>query len=150
MRRTIFFPDKNFESVIRETLKKPEGGLCKRDLKSITKIEASSRNISNIHGIQYMVNLQTLNLERNQISDISPLFTSSKLFRFKRMEKESKVYYGTMSYVESTSPLRISYNCIPDWQVEEYRSVLDAHFHEFFYFGYQDLSCDSQTTQSHQ
>ena len=70
----INFMDSNFEEVIREHLNKPNGAILNTELESITNIYGRNRNITNIYGIEFCTNLDTLDLGKNQISDIIPLF----------------------------------------------------------------------------
>lgn len=76
--RIVFF-DKNFESLIREEIKKPSGDIGVKDVKSITSLVLTSRNIMNLKGIEYFTNLHTLSLDVNRIKDIKPLKTLTDL-----------------------------------------------------------------------
>jgi len=69
----VVFLDPNLEATIREALNKPEGPITDKDLAGLTELEAVLRDIMNLTGIEHCVNLQTLNLQENQIIDISPL-----------------------------------------------------------------------------
>ena len=73
------FPDANLETAIRGVVKKPEGSLSSSDLEKVIVLIASGRNISNLTGLEYCVNLQELYLSGNHIRDISPLAGISKL-----------------------------------------------------------------------
>jgi internalin A len=70
----INFMDGNFEEVIREHLNNPTGIVLNTDLESLTNIDGQNRNISNIYGIEFCINLDTLDIGMNQISDLIPLF----------------------------------------------------------------------------
>ncbi len=69
----VSFPDANLEAVIREAIGKPNGTIMQSDLDGMIAIDARSRGISNIEGIQYCTDLTWIRLESNQISNISPL-----------------------------------------------------------------------------
>ena len=69
----VTFPDANLETAIRQAIDKPEGAISTSDLEKVIVITASGRNISNLSGLEYCVNLQRLHLSFNNISDISPL-----------------------------------------------------------------------------
>ena len=73
------FPDPNLETAIRGVVNKPEGSLSSSDLEKVIVLIASGRNISNLTGLEYCVNLQELYLSGNHIRDISPLAGISKL-----------------------------------------------------------------------
>jgi len=70
----INFLDNNFEQVIREHLNIPTGGILNTDLELLTNIYARNRNLSNIYGIEFCKNLDTLDVGDNHITDIVPLF----------------------------------------------------------------------------
>ncbi len=70
----VTFADANLEAAIREAINKPEGDIYVSDLEGLTSLDASERNISDITGLEYCINLTTLRLDVNyQIADITPL-----------------------------------------------------------------------------
>ena len=73
------FPDANLETAIRGVVKKPEGSLSASDLEKVIVLIASGRNISDLSGLEYCVNLQELYLSDNHIRDISALAELSNL-----------------------------------------------------------------------
>lgn len=89
----IKFKNENFEKLVRMTTHKPKGRIFKKDLENITEIHANFGKISDsfhsdiyykitdLDGIQYFKNLETLSLARNDISDITPLSGLSSLKR---------------------------------------------------------------------
>jgi len=74
-------PDSNLEAVIRETIGKPEGDITDIDLQGISKLDGTSRDIANLTGLEYCINLQYLELHQNQISNISAVSGLTKLVR---------------------------------------------------------------------
>ena len=71
--------DPNFEIVIREHINKSTGDIVSTDLETITNLNADNRNIQNIYGIEYCLNLDTLNISENSISDLIPLSNLNQL-----------------------------------------------------------------------
>ena len=69
----VTFPDPNLEEAIREAIGKPTGDIYESDLQGLAQLDASDRDISDLTGLEYCVNLTHLHLYFNQISDISPL-----------------------------------------------------------------------------
>ncbi len=69
----VTFKDKNLEQVVREIIKKPIGDIYKSDVEKITELNASTRNIQDISGIENLTNLKLLHLGINKITDISVL-----------------------------------------------------------------------------
>jgi len=75
----VVFPDKNLEAAIRKQLEKPEGPLTRGDVKRLEVLDASEAEIGNLSGIEHAINLTTLLLAGNQISDVSPLASLTNL-----------------------------------------------------------------------
>jgi len=75
----VFFPDPNLESALREAIGRPTGRIYKSDLEGLTSLSASYRGITNLTGLEYCINLRSLDLHGNQISDISALAGLVKL-----------------------------------------------------------------------
>ena len=69
----VTFPDGNLEAAIREAIGKPSGDIYLSDLVGLTELDASYRDISNLAGLEYCVDLACLDVSNNQISDVSPL-----------------------------------------------------------------------------
>ena len=69
----LYFADPNLEAAIREAIDKPTGPICPSDLKGLTTLHASARNITDLTGLEHCTSLTILVLIDNQISDISAL-----------------------------------------------------------------------------
>ncbi len=69
----ITFPDANLKAAVRDAIGKPTGDIYASDLDGLTSLDASSRNIVDLTGLQCCANLTELRLYRNSISDISAL-----------------------------------------------------------------------------
>ena len=70
---TVILSDAGLEVAIREAIGKPAGSIYASDLQGLTSFHASGRAIANITGLEYCVNLTLLELNTNQISNLSPL-----------------------------------------------------------------------------
>ena len=66
----VTIPDKGLEAAIRDNLGKPTGELTCSDLADLTELKAGGRNISDLGGLQYAVNLVNLFLNSNQLSTL--------------------------------------------------------------------------------
>ncbi len=84
----IIFQDRILESIIREKIDRPQGELEPEDLLGIERLfykvsfgkkNGDERKINSIQGIQYVKNLQELELINQNIVDISPLQNLEKL-----------------------------------------------------------------------
>ena len=73
----VDIPDANLASAIRTALGRPASDATSRistaDLRSLTTLRAGGRGIVNLTGLEYATNLDTLSLNHNKITDISPL-----------------------------------------------------------------------------
>lgn len=69
----IEFNDKVFEAVIREAAGKLEGNITYGDVKLIHKLVANDKNIADLSGIEYLNNLQNIELINNKIIDLNPI-----------------------------------------------------------------------------
>jgi Leucine-rich repeat (LRR) protein len=76
----VVIPDSNLKAVIAETLGLPLGSpVSANQLATLTNLYAFDRGIMDLTGIEYAVNLVSLQLNRNQIRDLQPLTGLTKL-----------------------------------------------------------------------
>lgn len=76
----VNFPDANLENVIRETISKPTGDIYAEDLCELVVLDAISKDITSIEGLQFCFNLVSLDLCVNKIIDISPLQSLTSIY----------------------------------------------------------------------
>ncbi len=75
----VTFKDKGLENAVRDALKKTSGDLCRSDVSDITYLNANSKAIYDISGIENLISLKHLELYSNEISDIAPLSSLTEL-----------------------------------------------------------------------
>ncbi|GAG04355.1 unnamed protein product, partial [marine sediment metagenome] len=75
----VTFPDPNLETAIREAIGKPSGDIYQSDLDNLTSLDADSRNIIDLTGLEHCTSLTNLRFMSNQISDISPVSNLTSL-----------------------------------------------------------------------
>ena len=69
-----WMPDSALRTAVREALGIPEGTpLTQLEMKRLIELDAGSRQITSLIGLEYATNLAWALLERNPISDVSPL-----------------------------------------------------------------------------
>ena len=74
----VSIPDANLAAVVRGTLGlAPGDAISQLDMLRLGWLEANGRQITDLTGLEYAVNLKGLNLGDNQISDITPLAEST-------------------------------------------------------------------------
>ena len=69
----IEIPDINLKKVILQTIGKSTGEVTVGEAKKISSLTGSIKSITNIKGLEYFLNLKTLNLRHNQISNVDAL-----------------------------------------------------------------------------
>lgn len=69
----VKFGDINVENQIRYVLGKPTGNITSDDMASLDNLYLGSSQVRNLKGLEYAVNLTSLDLSYNKITDISPL-----------------------------------------------------------------------------
>ena len=106
-------PDANLEEAIREEMSKYTGDIYPSDVADLTHLDASSRNILDITGLEHCDSLLILILNGNQISDISPLGTLTSL---KGLTLDDNQISDTSSLSDLTSLtyLHLAHNQISD------------------------------------
>ena len=67
----VSIPDPGLNAAIREALQKPFDPLTEQDLLSLTNLNARSRNVRSIAGLEAARNLAVLDLEINRITNFS-------------------------------------------------------------------------------
>ncbi|MFZ2956054.1 MAG: Ig-like domain-containing protein [Candidatus Ozemobacteraceae bacterium] len=92
----MYFPDAGLDEVVRSTISKPTGFIFRSDVDALLTLEAGSKGISDLSGLESCRNLKTLNLTNNQISSLTPL---ASLTALEDLRLES-------NHIADVSPLR--------------------------------------------
>ena len=78
--QVVEMPDENLRQAVRETLKLPAGvSITQADMRQLTGLSASDRQITELTGLESATNLTSLVLGSNNISDLTPLTGLVKL-----------------------------------------------------------------------
>ncbi len=75
----VTFTDPALDYAIRFRIEKPRGDILPSDLSDITVPRITDKEIADLEGLQYCVNLETLDLNTNSITDLGPLSGLTKL-----------------------------------------------------------------------
>lgn len=70
---TVFVRDAALDSAIRAEISKPFGMLTRADMLGLQTLDARNLGIRDLSGLEYCSNLRWLDLDTNQISDLTPL-----------------------------------------------------------------------------
>jgi internalin A len=69
----VYFADPALENAIRETLRDWDKELTSSDVAKLSSLDAQSKEIADLTGLEYAVNLKKLNLTNNKIVNLAPL-----------------------------------------------------------------------------
>ncbi len=75
----IHFPDLQLEAAVRRALDRPTGVLTTADMALLKTLEAGRQNIVDLSGLEYAVNLESLNLYQNSVEELAPLGALTRL-----------------------------------------------------------------------
>jgi internalin A len=77
---TVTFPDKNLETIIRNTLdKSSDEDISSTDLAKLKELSIQNSSVSNLNGLEYCINLTSLEIREVPVTDISPLSSLTNL-----------------------------------------------------------------------
>lgn len=94
--QTIDIPDQNLRAAIEEVFGKNRNEkITQEDMETLVVFIAENKEIENLEGIQYAINLQEINLEDNFISDLAQL----------REMRQLRVISLSNNLIESLEPL---------------------------------------------
>ena len=97
--QVVDIPDPNLRAAIAEALDKPPGdAITRADMETLGKLRAGGRDITDLRGIEFAINLTVLDLFGNTISDISPLASLTNLI-------ELNLEYNTISDISTVAGL---------------------------------------------
>ena len=78
--QVVEIPDPNLRAALAEALNKAPGdAITRAEMETLVELRARSREITNLRGIEFAINLDWLDLWHNTISDISPLASLTNL-----------------------------------------------------------------------
>ncbi|MGD1117908.1 MAG: leucine-rich repeat domain-containing protein [Dehalococcoidales bacterium] len=107
----VTFPDHNLEAAIRSAINKPNGDIYASDLLGIISIDAGGKNITNLSGLEYCSNLQSLYLWGNQISNLGPLQNLTSLTSL-RLDSSQITDISALQNLTNLQSLNLSNNQI--------------------------------------
>lgn len=110
----VLFSDANFEALIREAITIPDGDITNEDLLLLTELSGPERNISTISGIEYCLNLEHLDLSKNNISDIAKLSDLAKLKNIYLQNNFAIIDISALENLTSLENLFLTHNLIQD------------------------------------
>ena len=109
----VQFTDANLEATVRETMGIPEGPIDASDLKWLIFLDLSGRNIEDLTGLEYLINVTWLTLQDNQVSDISVLANLTSLEELELGSNQMRDI-SPLSGLTSLTWLDLSHNQISD------------------------------------
>lgn len=70
---TVLFADANLESLVRQILSRATGDIHEADVIPIPNLPANNWGIANLSGLEYFKKMQSVELNDDQVSDLTPL-----------------------------------------------------------------------------
>ena len=110
----VQIPDPNLRAAIAEALgKSPNTPITVEEMEGLVKLEARNRDIQDLTGLQFAINLNELFLQMNQISDLSPIAGLIKL-RDLGLARNSVSDISLLKDLKNLKGLGCSHNPISD------------------------------------
>ncbi|MCP0887837.1 MucBP domain-containing protein [Ligilactobacillus sp. WILCCON 0076] len=110
-----WMPDKNLQEVVAAVLKVTSvDKITKEDMADITDLSGVNRNIKSLEGLEYATSLTSLNISGNQISDISPLAKLSSLTDLNLSDNQISDI-SPIANLKSLTYLNLNFNKISDF-----------------------------------
>jgi LPXTG-motif cell wall-anchored protein len=111
--KAVVFADEDLKSAIKNQLKINHRDIYKEDMESLTSLDASYSDISDLSGLELAVNLVDLTLFGNQIEDLSPLRNLTHLV-FLDLDENLITSLNDLSHLTNLESLYLSSNQIDD------------------------------------
>ena len=112
----VNIPDRNLRAAIADALGKDNTGVIPitlEEMATLTILRASSRDIKDLTGLEYAINLEELGLSDNQITDFSPLAELSNLIRL-ALVRNQIVDISPLKNLQNLKWLDLARNSIED------------------------------------
>ena len=84
---SYFFEDAALEAAVRRQLRRPQGPITRQDVDSLTNHFASNKAIHSLSGLEHFTALRRLELDNNQVVDLTPLASLTNLRRLSLREQ---------------------------------------------------------------
>lgn len=97
-KKIIKFTDENLDAIIRAAIDKPNGDIYEEEVEKITFLSNSGINIVDLDGIQYLKNLNILEIYSSELNDIDLISNLTKL-------KELYLYDNKISDIDALKKL---------------------------------------------
>ena len=107
LNKIIEIKDKNLKLSIQKELGLP-GEIRLGDIRELTSLTVNDKEIQSLEGLQYAVNLESLNIQNNEIKDLSPLKDLKKLTDLKA---DSQLIYEDWVWAKDKK-VSLDYNII--------------------------------------
>ena len=109
----VDFPDRGLEAAVRAEIGRPQGPIYYGDVESITRLDASGRNIRRLDGIHQLSKLEELILRDNLISDLEPLI-GNKLLSILDLRNNYVADIGPLAGLDRLQQLDLRDNLVAD------------------------------------
>ena len=112
--QTVNIPDANLRAAIEEALgKAPDVRITVDEMRTLIRLEAGNKDISDLTGLEAATNLEDLRLNHNSISDLSPLAALIRLHHL-QLEDNTISDLSPLNGLINLGNLHIPHNLISD------------------------------------
>ena len=112
--QVVDIPDPGLRAAIAQALDKAPGdAITRAEMETLVELQASFRDIADLRGIEYAINLTELNLWGNRISDISPLGSLINL-TYLDLDDNSLSDISPLASLTNLTVLWLSFNSLSD------------------------------------
>ena len=113
--QVVDIPDPNLRKAVSEALKLPAGtAITEADMRQLTSLNAASRQIKELAGMEYATNLTELRLGGNPITDIRPLTHLTQLTFLRLNECWTIADISPLAHLTQLNRLHLDRNLIVD------------------------------------
>jgi Leucine-rich repeat (LRR) protein len=109
----VYFPDPSLNALIHKIIRLQNGDIYKYMLKGITTLDASKQGISNLNGLENCIELKSLNLFENRITDVTALTNLSNL-TFLNLDQNQISNINPLSGLKNLNELHLMNNQVID------------------------------------
>jgi len=152
---SVTIPDANLRAVIEDSLSKARGApITQAEMASLTRLEAQNKNIRDLTGLEYAINLTWLDLSEEQVSsnttansnsfsDLSPLANLTRLTWLDLSYNDNISDISSLSGLTNLTHLNLSTN----WAISDFSTLSGlTNLTELYLFGISDVSVLSGLT----
>ena len=134
----VHIPDTNLRAAIAEALgKSPNAPITVEEMDGLRNLDARNRDIQDLTGLQFAINMDELSLNNNQVSDLSPIAGLTGLHKL-RLSENSLSDLSSLRNLKNLTHLWFNRTQVSD--LSPLAGLINLEFLEFWGTNVSDLS----------